>query len=320
MLKSNLKGNPMATIDKYPDDWSGPTNAPTDINRQHEWQRLNREWWENNPMRYDQAAGMDRILSPEGTVEFYSENDRLFFSEARTFMPWKHLPFDTLIPFPELASARVLEIGVGLGSHAQLLASHCREYVGIDLTERAVRLTSRRLQLNGLTNAHVVQMDAESMDFPDASFDFVWSWGVIHHSSNTQAIINQIHRVMKPGARVVLMVYHRGFWNYWIKFGIFRGILRGDYFRFGSVHKIVQHHIDGAFARFYSVREFRSMLGPRFRIQRTLVYGMQQEVLVIFPGIKCKGWARRHIPAWITRFFTNTLRCGGFLVFEAIKE
>jgi ubiquinone/menaquinone biosynthesis C-methylase UbiE len=59
-------------------------------------------------------------------------------------------------------------------------------------------------------------MDAEHLAFPDASFDFVWSWGVIHHSSNTWQIVGEIQRVLKPGGTAVIMVYHRGWWNYYV--------------------------------------------------------------------------------------------------------
>ena len=59
-------------------------------------------------------------------------------------------------------------------------------------------------------------MDAEHLEFPDETFDFVWSWGVIHHSANTEAIIREIHRVLKPGGEARVMVYHRNSINFWI--------------------------------------------------------------------------------------------------------
>ncbi|MBK7629848.1 MAG: class I SAM-dependent methyltransferase [Ignavibacteriales bacterium] len=58
----------------------------------------------------------------------------------------------------------------------------------------------------------MLKMDAEALQFEDNSFDFVWSWGVIHHSSNTRKILEEIQRVLKPGGEAIIMVYHRSIW------------------------------------------------------------------------------------------------------------
>ena len=131
-------------------------------------------------MRYDWG---NKIPAKEFTREFYEEIDRRHFADAAHYSPPRQKPFDELIPFNALPECDVLEIGVGNGSHAQLIAPHSRSYTGIDLTQYAVESTSRRLQIFGI-NGRIMQMDAERMQFPDASFDFIWTWGVIHHSSN----------------------------------------------------------------------------------------------------------------------------------------
>ena len=83
-------------------------------------------------MRYDwnQQLGYE-----EFSKEFFEEVDRRFFDNAREFMPYKKIPFDPLINFDNLKDADVLEIGVGMGSHASLLAKYSRSFTGIDLTE-----------------------------------------------------------------------------------------------------------------------------------------------------------------------------------------
>ena len=87
-------------------------------------------------MRYDWTA---RLEAQEFSSEAYDEIDRRFFSVARQFMPWTREPFDALIPFDQLPQMDVLEIGVGSGSHAQLLARFAKSFTGIDLTEYATR-------------------------------------------------------------------------------------------------------------------------------------------------------------------------------------
>ena len=188
-----------------------PEQLPSSESEAEQWQAANRSFWEAMPMRYDWTKP---VGGQKFSKEFYEEIDARFFSDVAEFMPWRSVAFDTLVDFNGLRTQDVLEIGVGSGSHAQLLATHARSFTGIDLTDYAVESTGKRLAVFDL-QGDVFQMDAEAMSFPDESFDFVWSWGVIHHSSNTRAILEQVHRVLRPGGLATFMVYHRGWWNYY---------------------------------------------------------------------------------------------------------
>jgi len=294
-----------------PMEFSGPTVLPDSAERRRTWQELNRAWWQSHPMRYDWKQ---RIEHPDFSKEFYEEIDRRFFADARAYMPWKRVPFDALIDFEGLADQDVLEIGVGSGSHAALLARHARSFTGIDLTDYAVRSTSSRLRSFGLPDS-VVQMDAEQMSFPDRSFDFVWSWGVIHHSSDTRTVLKEIARVLRPGGRAVTMVYHRNAWNYYVIGGLVHGLLRGRLFETGSLHRTVQLQTDGALARYYSAAEWRSLAEEFFAVERIRIYGSKAEVVPL-PAGRLKQVVMRSLPPVVARFFTNTCRWGQFLVSE----
>lgn len=124
-----------------------PTDLPQDDSRRQQWQAQNRDWWEKHPMRYDWK---DQIEYEEFSYEFFKEIDRRFFSNVHDYMPWNKIPFDPLIDFESLAQKDVLEIGVGNGSHAQLLAQHAKSYTGIDITSYAVKSTSERMKRFGL--------------------------------------------------------------------------------------------------------------------------------------------------------------------------
>ena len=50
---------------------------------------------------------------------------------------------------------------------------------------------------------------------PDASFDVVYSNGVIHHTPNTKHVVQEIFRVLKPGGRAIVMVYAEDSLHYW---------------------------------------------------------------------------------------------------------
>jgi ubiquinone/menaquinone biosynthesis C-methylase UbiE len=117
-----------------------------------------------------------------------------------------------LARFAGFADARgkdVLEVGVGMGAdHLEWARSGPRALWGVDLTARAVELTRARLALHGL-RARLAVSDARRLPFADASFDLVYSWGVVHHSPDTEAAIAEIRRVVRPGGRVRVMVYQR---------------------------------------------------------------------------------------------------------------
>ena len=270
-------------------------------------------------MRYDFS---ESVSAAEFTKEFYAEIDRRFFSDVKTFMPWDQIPFDPLIDFQSLGDKDALEIGVGNGSHAQLISSHAGSYIGIDLTDYAVKSTSKRLELlNGTrpeTSAKplktsVIRMDAEQMDFADNSFDFIWSWGVIHHSANTRKIVEEMHRVLRPGGTATTMVYYRNFWNYYIVAGLFAGVIQGTLWKTKSLHQTRQKFIDGAIARYYTIPEWRSLVSDLFSVEDVKIYGSKSELLPL-PSGKLKTALQSVIPNSFGRLLTNHCRMGMLLV------
>lgn len=266
-------------------------------------------------MCYDwrRAISLEEFSRP-----FYEEIDRRFFLKVREFMPWKSVPFDNLIDFEQLGSKSVLEIGVGMGSHAQLLAAHSGSYTGIDITRYAVKAASERLRIFGLSGL-IWHMDAERMSFPDASFDYIWSWGVIHHSSNTPNIIREMHRVLKPDGAAVIMIYYRGWWNYYIVGSLGFGIARGGFFKTGSLAKSIQRNTDGALARYYTKRGWHTLVQEFFNVEYTTINGPKSD-LVLLPGGKLKNIIMDAVPNAVTRFLTCRCGMGGFLVSKLLRK
>jgi ubiquinone/menaquinone biosynthesis C-methylase UbiE len=60
-----------------------------------------------------------------------------------------------------------------------------------------------------------VRADAENLPFADASFDLVYSNGVVHHTPGTQRAITEMYRVLRPGGRAIVMVYASRSLHYW---------------------------------------------------------------------------------------------------------
>lgn len=291
-------------------DFSNPTQLPANEQQAARWQQANKSWWESSPMRYDWR---DTLPEHEGSREYFAAIDERFFSAVRAYMPWRQVPFDNLIDFAGLASKDVLEIGVGHGSHAQLLAAHCKSFAGIDLTAKAAAMTRQRFAVNGLVG-DIRQMDAEAMAFADNSFDFIWSWGVIHHSANTLRILREMQRVLRPGGTAVVMVYHRSWWKYYVMDGFFKGLLCGELFhQQRRLHAVSQAQTDGAIARYYKVSEWRNLCAPLLPVTAVMVTGQKLD-MVPLPAGKVKAICARVLPDGLARFFTNTLRFGSFLI------
>lgn len=289
--------------------FDNPTALPRDNEQERLWQEANRFWWETNPMTYDWA---DKSNFKRFTKEYYLELDKRFFLNAKEYMPWDNIPFDSLIDFNSLKNKDVLEIGVGSGSHAQLLAYYSKSFTGVDITDYAVINTSTRMKFFDF-DAKILRMDAEQMNFDDNTFDFIWSWGVIHHSSNTRKILAEMSRVLKPDGQAIVMVYHRSFFSYYIMTGLVRGIMMGDLIRNKSIHKVQQNWTDGAIARYYSTAEWKALCSEFFNVGEILIFG-QKSSLIPLPSGKYKDLILRIIPSPLSRFFTNKCKMGEFLV------
>jgi ubiquinone/menaquinone biosynthesis C-methylase UbiE len=105
---------------------------------------------------------------------------------------------------------QVLDIacGTGLVSFAAARAVGQRgQVVGIDLSERMVDAVERQARNRKLSNCSFSRMDAETLTFPDASFDVVLcALGLMYMPDPKQAL-GEMRRVLRPGGRVSLAVW-----------------------------------------------------------------------------------------------------------------
>ena len=274
-----------------------------------------RAWWEENPMTYDW-----RNTNPyrEGTPEWFANVDRIFFDRVSSFFAnaTGAKPFSKLIPYKHLYGKEVLEIGCGSGAHARLITEEGARLTAVDLTEKAIKLTQTRLSLAGLT-ADIHQMDARNLSFEDGRFDFVWSWGVINHSEDTEQIIKEIARVLRPGGEARIMVYHRRSIN--VLRAIFLGASTGKLFREG-LNRTLAHYSDGLIAKFYTREQLAGLFQPHFSHVSTKVVGQKNELIPI-PGSGFMGKFKSRVALAIPELLAASIlsRWGGFLFLAAKK-
>lgn len=122
--------------------------------------------------------------------EYFDELDK----KNREADTWKTEEFKTF----QINGKKVLEIGYGMGSDHLALAKRGAICYGIDLTAGNLPITQRHLELNGY-HSELIVGDAENMPFEDDTFDFVYSFGVIHHTPNMEKAAEEIYRILKPG-------------------------------------------------------------------------------------------------------------------------
>jgi ubiquinone/menaquinone biosynthesis C-methylase UbiE len=109
----------------------------------------------------------------------------------------------------------ILEIGCGQGIDGIELCKEMTEssnYVGVDYSPASVAIAQENAigaeaQLHARPRFSVG--NAESLEFPDASFDAVYSMGVIHHTANDAAAIEEARRVLRPGCVAYICLYRR---------------------------------------------------------------------------------------------------------------
>jgi ubiquinone/menaquinone biosynthesis C-methylase UbiE len=112
----------------------------------------------------------------------------------------RHVETPWLLGAPgALVGRRVLEIGCGRGVGVEILLGRgAVAVVGLDLDPRMVARARRRLQRYG-DRARVLVGDASALALPDATFDAVVDYGILHHVPDWRRALDEIVRVLKPG-------------------------------------------------------------------------------------------------------------------------
>ena len=231
----------------------------------------NRRWWTGHTMSYDWN---DPVGAEKFSAAWFDEIDRRFIDAARLFAH-DGTPFDRIIPFDRLKDRAVLEIGCGMGLHSELMAKAGAHVTAIDVSDTSIEATRRRAALKDFV-IDLRQGDAATMDFPDDSFDFVWSWGAIHHAAYTGRIVRQIHRVLKPGGQARVMVYNLDGMPAYATF--VRKHLLG-FWRGHSLDRALWADTDGFSARYYTRDTLADLFNTFFDKTSVEVYGQEADAL-----------------------------------------
>lgn len=104
---------------------------------------------------------------------------------------------------------QVLELGCGTGEYALWYATHGAAHVtGVDLSKGSLALAAKKKAEGNVTNATFVEKDILKIDFPDNTFDYAYSVGVLHHTGDPETGFRHLCRMTKPGGVVVVSLYN----------------------------------------------------------------------------------------------------------------
>jgi SAM-dependent methyltransferase len=253
------------------------------VRQPDEIKQATRSVWGASPAGWTFGEGAE-----PGSREFF---EAVLERRSTYEQPW--LP--DVIPFASFAGKQVLEIGCGAGYDAYELTRNGADYTGIDITPENPERVRKHLAYYGF-EPNVIEADAEALPFDDASFDVVYSNGVLHCTPDMPRAFREALRVLRPGGEFYLSVYNRDSIVYWLNLGLTEQFLKGG-FRKQSLKTrlaMVEHTTSDQLplVNVYSARQLRSILRDAgFAPASTKIRKLVAEDLPWLPGLT-RVWRR----------------------------
>jgi SAM-dependent methyltransferase len=246
---------------------------------------------------------------PCGTRWIVSDDPRERLREAEEFRYAVEPHIPPFARFSESHGLRVLEIGVGPGTDYVQWLRNGASAVGVDMSPGSLAEARSRVEAEGLAG-ELLQADAERLEFPDESFDVVYSYGVLHVSPDTPAAIREVHRVLKPGGEARLMIYHVPSWTGLLLWAVHGAAKLRPWL---TPRQAIYDHLESPGTKAYTLAEARQLLADfaDVKVWTTLQPG---DLLAMTPSDRYQGrlarlaWAL--YPRWFIRRFGRRLGLG----------
>lgn len=185
--------------------------------------------------------------------------------------------------FPKVLDKElVLDLGCGPGfGTVEISRNGNKNIVAADLSEKSISLAQKRCGIYGV-DAKLCVQNAEELGFRNETFLHVNCQGVIHHTSDTEACLKEISRVLKKSGTACVSVYYlniflrfwpliRGLGKIFARFGFsLRGRGRERIYEEQNIFEIVRlfDGSDNPIGKCYTKKEFQSMLSPYFHVEQ----------------------------------------------------
>jgi len=162
---------------------------------------------------YPGSGGIPRFV--EGAPGRAAQVQRVFDFEHRRYRDSWYTQFhprlveqflgECGLPRDFFAGKQALDAGCGSGRWTYALAELGADVIGVDLTAGGPEVA--QAALGERDNVEFAQADLFALPFQPRTFDFVMSWGVLHHTRNTRAAFWQLVPLVKPGGTLFVMIY-----------------------------------------------------------------------------------------------------------------
>lgn len=252
-------------------------------------------------------CGSSTLKSKKGSKEFFEDAINYRYD---IYAPW----LKKIISKEDVKGKKLLEVGYGMGADLLEFAKNGAICTGIDLTPNHVSFAKKLFKIYGFS-ANMTRGDAESLVFAENSFDYVYSHGVIHHTPNTQKALNEIHRVLRPYGKALIMVYHKNSFAFYGKVIAYHGIAKGKLLK-KDINEILSETIEEnsektkPLVKVYSKRAFSKMLqDANFKICSIYAHHIMNE--------KRMKPVKNALPEFFIRGLEK--RYGWYLIAEVLK-
>jgi SAM-dependent methyltransferase len=173
---------------------------------------------------------------PVGSPGFFADLDAYHFEKLH------HL--HRLVDFNAWRGRNVVDVGCGAGVEVVRFARGGARVVGVDASRRAIGLTRQNLAQQQL-KAVLVVADGEALPLAAECADFVYAHGVVQYAADDKAVVDECHRILRPGGTALFQVYNRVSWLHALSI----------------VMKVPLEHEDAPVLRRYSAQEFKALVG-----------------------------------------------------------
>jgi ubiquinone/menaquinone biosynthesis C-methylase UbiE len=187
------------------------------------------EFWDNCPNESVKSA------ASIGTPEYYADTEE---DRQDIHANFNQRFLNSAIGFDQIKNKTILEVGCGIGLDAIQFARNGNKLHLMDLSLNSIKIALGRLQNEGY-KAVVCVGDANKLPFADNSFDLIYSFGVLHHSPDTESSIREIYRTLKPGGQVIVMLYSKWSANMIFRTFVHNGLIKREIFKLHSISKVL---------------------------------------------------------------------------------
>ncbi len=153
--------------------------------------------------------GIPRFVDSEHYVQNFGyewrRHRKTQFDSARSRISEREFREKTGLGPEDVRGKLVLDVGVGTGRYADVVARWGGSVVGVDLSQAV--LTARENLARQGERAFIAQADLFKLPFKEKTFDIVYSIGVLHHTPSTRDAFRTIARYLKPGGVAAIAVY-----------------------------------------------------------------------------------------------------------------